>query len=50
MTLLAPQINGAVFLDAAKALWYVPSLEPGHLDWRNATPVDMATRCSRPAP
>ncbi|MET8311578.1 hypothetical protein [Micromonospora sp. NPDC005173] len=41
MTLLAPQINGAVFLDAAKALWYVPSLEPGHWDWRNATPVDM---------
>ncbi|SIM49336.1 hypothetical protein [Micromonospora cremea] len=41
MTLLAPQINGAVFLDAANALWYLPSSEPGHWDWRYATPVDM---------
>lgn len=41
MTLLAPPINGAVFLDAANALWYVPSLEPGHWDWRYATCVDV---------
>ncbi|MDG4838344.1 hypothetical protein O7631_17635 [Micromonospora sp. WMMD967] len=50
MTLLAPQINGAVFLDGANALWYVHSLEPRHWDWRYATPSRWATRCSRLAP
>jgi hypothetical protein len=39
MTLLAPQINGALFLDCDDALWFVPALEPGHWDWRCATPV-----------
>jgi hypothetical protein len=39
MTLPAPQINGALFLDRHDALWYVPGLQPGHWDWRNATPV-----------
>ncbi|WFE48890.1 hypothetical protein [Micromonospora sp. WMMD1155] len=41
MTPLAPQINGVGFLDDANALWYLPSLEPGHWDWRYATPVDV---------
>lgn len=40
-TLLAPQINGALFLDRYDTLWYVPGLEPGHWDWRCATPVDI---------
>lgn len=39
MTLLAPQINSAMFLDRSNVLWYVPGLEPGHWDWRNASPV-----------
>jgi hypothetical protein len=30
LTLLAPQINGALFLDRHELLWYVPGLEPGH--------------------
>jgi hypothetical protein len=41
MTLLAPQINGALFLDRDDALWFVPALEPGHWDWRCATPVTV---------
>ncbi|MFI7578279.1 hypothetical protein [Micromonospora sp. NPDC049497] len=41
MTLLAPQINGAVFLDVTRALWYVPSMEPDHWDWRYATCVNV---------
>lgn len=45
MTLLAPQINGALFHGA---LWYVPGLEPGHWDWRYATRSTSATHCSRP--
>ncbi len=40
MTLLAPQINGALFLDSDDLLWFVPGLEPGHWDWRNATLVN----------
>jgi hypothetical protein len=39
MTLLAPQINGVLFLGPDHLLWFVPGLEPGHWDWRNATPV-----------
>ncbi|MFI5893825.1 hypothetical protein ACIA5D_27360 [Actinoplanes sp. NPDC051513] len=39
MTLLVPQINGAMFLDRHDELWYVPGLLPGHWDWRNATPI-----------
>ena len=39
MTLLAPQINGALFLDRDDAIWFVPALQPGHGDWRSATPV-----------
>ncbi|SDT13309.1 hypothetical protein [Actinoplanes derwentensis] len=39
ITVLAPQINGALFLDRADALWFVPALQPGHWDWRCATPV-----------
>lgn len=39
MTLLAPQIDGALFLDRDDALWFVPALQPGHWDWRYATPV-----------
>lgn len=39
MTLLAPQINGALFLDRDDALWFVPALQPGHWDWRCATLV-----------
>ena len=39
MTLLAPQINGALFLDRHDVLWYVPGLQPGHWDWRYASPV-----------
>lgn len=39
MTLLAPQINGAFFLDRDDLLWFVPGLEPGHWDWRTAAPV-----------
>ncbi|MEU5943802.1 hypothetical protein ABZ807_32665 [Micromonospora sp. NPDC047548] len=42
MTLLAPQINGALFLSYDGALWYVPGLEPGPWDWRYATPVDAS--------
>ncbi|UQU66793.1 hypothetical protein COUCH_11215 [Couchioplanes caeruleus] len=38
MTLLAPQINGALFLDRAAALCFVPAFQPGHWDWRCATP------------
>ncbi|MER7006299.1 hypothetical protein ABT297_25095 [Dactylosporangium sp. NPDC000555] len=41
MTVLAPQIGGALFLDAHDALWFVPALEPGHWDWRYATAVDI---------
>ncbi|MGW3811563.1 hypothetical protein [Micromonospora sp. NPDC005113] len=41
MTPLAPQINGAVFLDISGALWYVPSLGPGHGGWRYATCLDV---------
>ncbi|GAA3943213.1 hypothetical protein [Actinoplanes auranticolor] len=40
MTLLDPQISGALFLDRDDVLWYVPGLEPGHWDWRNAVPVN----------
>jgi hypothetical protein len=40
MTLLAPQINGAQLLDRDHRLWFVPGLETGHPDWRNATTVD----------
>ena len=40
MTLLTPQIGGAVFLNWHGPLWFVPALEPGHWDWRYATPVD----------
>jgi hypothetical protein len=39
MTLLAPQINGALFLGGGDTLWFVPALEPGHWDWRYANPV-----------
>ncbi|BCY07337.1 hypothetical protein [Actinoplanes sp. L3-i22] len=39
MTLLAPQIDGALFLDRDDTLWYVPGLQPGHWDWRRAAPV-----------
>ncbi len=39
MTLLAPHIGGALFLDRHDALWYVPGLQPGHWDWRYAAPV-----------
>ena len=42
MTLLTPQITGALFLDRDDVLWFVPGLEPGHWDWRNATPVNLA--------
>lgn len=41
MTLLAPQINGALFLDHHGALWHVPGLKPGHWDWRYATPIGL---------
>lgn len=41
MTLLAPQTGGALFLDRHAILWYVPSLQPGHWDWRYATPVTI---------
>lgn len=41
MTLLAPQIGGAVFLNYHGTLWFVPGLEPGHWDWRYAAPVDL---------
>ncbi|WP_275407969.1 hypothetical protein [Actinoplanes regularis] len=40
MTLFAPQINGALFLDTDDVLWFVPGLEPGHWDWRSATRVN----------
>ena len=40
MTLLAPQIHGALFLDHDGTPWHVPGLEPGHWDWRYAAPVD----------
>ncbi|MEV4709680.1 hypothetical protein [Actinoplanes sp. NPDC049316] len=39
MTLLAPQIKGALFLDRDTTLWFVPTLQPEHWDWRCATPV-----------
>jgi hypothetical protein len=39
MTLLAPQINAAVFLDRPDELWYVPGVEPGHWDLHNAALV-----------
>jgi hypothetical protein len=39
ITLLAPQINAAVFLDWHDVLWQVPGLEPGHWDWRAAAPI-----------
>lgn len=42
MTLLAPQIHGALFLDRDGTLWFVPALQPGHWDWRCATPVTGA--------
>ncbi|MER7457339.1 hypothetical protein [Micromonospora sp. NPDC126480] len=38
MTLLAPQIGEALFLNYHGALWFVPALEPDHWDWRNAAP------------
>lgn len=41
MTLLAPQIGGALFLNYHGTLWYVPCLQPGHWDWRYATAVDL---------
>lgn len=41
MTLLAPQIGGALFLNWHGTLWFVPALEPGHWDWRYAAPVDL---------
>jgi hypothetical protein len=41
MTLLAPQIGGALFLNYHGTLWFVPGLQPGHWDWRYATPVDV---------
>lgn len=41
MTLLAPQIGAALFLDRQGALWIVPGLEPGHWDWRCATPIHV---------
>jgi len=30
MTLLAPQIGGALFLNWQATLWFVPALEPRH--------------------
>ncbi|GAA0555863.1 hypothetical protein GCM10010172_43390 [Paractinoplanes ferrugineus] len=39
LTVLAPQINGALFLDRDDMLWFVPVLQPGHWDWRCATTV-----------
>ncbi|MER7471258.1 hypothetical protein [Micromonospora sp. NPDC000018] len=41
MTLLAPQINSAKFLDCHGALGYVPGREPGYWDWRYANPVGI---------
>ncbi|MBB5871949.1 hypothetical protein F4553_005328 [Allocatelliglobosispora scoriae] len=41
MILLTPEVGGAMFLNYHGALWYVPALEPGHWDWRYATPVDV---------
>lgn len=41
MTLFAPHINGALFLDHHDVLWYVPRLEPGHWDWRHARTVPV---------
>jgi hypothetical protein len=41
MTLLAPPVNGALFLDLHGVLWFAPGLEPGHWDWRYATPIDV---------
>ncbi|MBB2940510.1 hypothetical protein FB565_000214 [Actinoplanes lutulentus] len=41
MTLLAPQINSAIFLDHNNILWVVPGLQAGHWDWRNAVPVSI---------
>ncbi|MEV6815115.1 hypothetical protein [Micromonospora sp. NPDC051296] len=41
MTLLAPQISGALFLNYHGTLWFVPGLEPGHWDWRFATPLPI---------
>ncbi|MFI5489241.1 hypothetical protein [Micromonospora echinaurantiaca] len=49
MTLLAPQINGALFLNYHGTLWYVPALEPGHWDWRYAAPVDIGHPLSEAA-
>jgi hypothetical protein len=41
ITLLALQINAAVFLDRHDVLWHVPGLEPGHWDWRAAAPIGI---------
>ncbi|MDT4995497.1 MAG: hypothetical protein QOH97_5389 [Actinoplanes sp.] len=49
MTLLAPQINDALFLHHDGELWHVPGLEPGHWDWRYAAPIGAGTPCSTPA-
>jgi hypothetical protein len=39
--LVAPQLNGALFLALHDALRYVRRLEPGLWDWRCACPVGM---------
>ncbi|GAA1843098.1 hypothetical protein [Asanoa iriomotensis] len=44
LTLLAPEVGGALFLNFHGTLWFVSAPEPGHWDWRHATPVDVGHR------